>query len=82
MVSVKAGAWKWVGLADGTNVRFGSKADMCSAKCHVRFTPESGHVQCTSDVRFVPKADSCSAAEDMCLFDDLICGSKQRRRDI
>ena len=31
-------------LAD---VRFGSKAK-CSAKGHVRFTPESGHVQCTS----------------------------------
>ena len=29
------------------NVRFGSKADMCSAKRHVRFTPKSGHVQCT-----------------------------------
>jgi len=24
-------------------VRFGSKADICSAKSHVRFTPESGH---------------------------------------
>ena len=31
-----------------TDVRFGSKADMCSAKRHVRFTPESGHVRCTS----------------------------------
>jgi hypothetical protein len=30
------------------NVRFGSKADMCGAKSHVRFTPESGHSQCTS----------------------------------
>ena len=30
------------------NVRFRSKADMCSAKQHVRFTPESGHVQCNS----------------------------------
>src|SRR5262249_22764059 len=29
-------------------VRFGSKADICSAKGHVRFTPESGHVRCTS----------------------------------
>ena len=29
-----------------TNVRFGSKADMCSAKRHVRLAPESGHVQC------------------------------------
>ena len=26
-------------------VRFGSKADMCSAKRHVRFTPEGGHVR-------------------------------------
>src|SRR4029453_19108224 len=25
------------------HLRFGSKADMCSAKGHVRFTPESGH---------------------------------------
>ena len=25
------------------NVRFGSKADMCSANGHVRFTPNSGH---------------------------------------
>src|SRR5262249_51624618 len=30
------------------NVRFGSKADMCTAPAHVRFTPESGHVQRTS----------------------------------
>jgi hypothetical protein len=29
------------------NVRFGSKADMCSATRDVRFTPESGHPQCT-----------------------------------
>jgi hypothetical protein len=28
------------------NVRFGSLADICSAKNHVRFAPESGHVQC------------------------------------
>src|SRR5262245_31653770 len=25
----------------GQNVRFGSKADMCSARAYVRFTPES-----------------------------------------
>ena len=30
------------------DVRFGSKADMCSAQADVRFTPESGHVQCNS----------------------------------
>jgi hypothetical protein len=27
----------------GRDVRFGSKADICAAKGHVRFTPESGH---------------------------------------
>ena len=30
------------------DVRFGSKADICNAKKHVRFTPNSGHVQCNS----------------------------------
>ena len=30
------------------DVRFGSKADMCSARGHVCFTPNSGHVQCNS----------------------------------
>ena len=33
------------------------KADICGAKGHVRFSPESGHVRCTRDVRFVPIAD-------------------------
>ena len=33
------------GLAD---VRFGSLADICGAKGHVCFSPNSGHVQCTS----------------------------------
>jgi hypothetical protein len=30
-------------MTANNNVRFGSKADICSAKGHVRFTPESGH---------------------------------------
>jgi hypothetical protein len=34
-----------VRYAGRPHVRFGSKADMCGAKEHVRFTPESGHVQ-------------------------------------
>jgi hypothetical protein len=38
MVATRAGARE--GPAD---VRFGSEADMCSAKGHVRFTSESGH---------------------------------------
>src|SRR5262249_17779738 len=29
------------------HVRFGSKADICTAPAHVRFTPKSGHVRCT-----------------------------------
>ena len=37
------------------DVRFGSKADMCAAKSHVRFTPESGHklapVECPLSAR-------------------------------
>ena len=32
----------------GPNVRFGSKADICSASTYVRFTPNSGHVRCNS----------------------------------
>ena len=30
-----------------SDVRFGSKADMCSALTHVRFTPKSLHVRCS-----------------------------------
>src|SRR5215831_21427913 len=33
---------------DPIHVCFGSKADICGAKEHVRFTPKSGHVRCTS----------------------------------
>jgi len=36
--------WTEVQHTQRADVRFGSKADMCSAKGHVRFTPESGHV--------------------------------------
>jgi len=39
------------------DVRFGSKADICAAKRHVRFTPESRHLECNSSCRFGPKAD-------------------------
>ena len=44
MVAICASAREGVGLGS-TYVRFGSKADMCAAKSHVRFTPKSGHVQ-------------------------------------
>src|SRR5262249_12830630 len=48
-----------------TDVRFGSKADICSANSHVRFTPnsdrESGLPQAAMSA-LPPKADSCTAA--------------------
>ena len=39
------------------NVRFGSKADMCSANSHVRFTPKADMCGANRYVRFVPIAD-------------------------
>src|SRR5262249_36140619 len=59
------------------NFRYGSKADIRAAKSHVRFTPESGHVQCSAvaDVRYGPKADIVR------LFDHLVGALKQRRWD-
>ena len=38
------------------NVRFGSKADMCSAKGHVCFSPEADMCRALANVRFVPIA--------------------------
>ena len=50
------------------NVRFGSKADICSAKRHVRFAPnsdrESGLPQ-TVKSALPPKADMCGATGDV-----------------
>jgi hypothetical protein len=45
-----------------------------------RFTPKSGHAERGGDVRFVPKADSCTAAKEARLFDDLVGTRKQRLR--
>ena len=66
------------------HVRFGSKADMCSAKGHVRFTPksdrESGHAAMVMSALHL-KADMCSALAHVCfgpiadialLFDHLV----------
>src|SRR5262249_55989918 len=56
-------------VSEPSYVRFGSKADMCSARAHVRFTPnsdrESGHRQ-TVRSALPPKADMCSATRDVC----------------
>ena len=66
------------------HVRFGSKADICGAKQHVRFTPNSGHVQCISSCLLCaksghgrqtiePRPSRCPAAPTFCrraLFPD------------
>ena len=57
------------------DVRFGSKADMCSAKAHVRFAPEADMCG-TWDVRLVPKADIPS------LFDHLVGAVEERAGNI
>src|SRR5262249_21712378 len=54
-----------VGFVKGRHdVRFGSQADICSAKTHARFTPnndrESGHAQTVMSA-LPPIADICSA---------------------
>src|SRR6476660_4940018 len=54
------------------HVRFGSLADICSAKRHVRFTPNADMCAAPADVRFVPEAD-------IRLLDDLVGASDQGR---
>src|SRR5262249_14480412 len=53
-----------LGFPPRLDVRFGSKADICSAQAHVRFTPnsdrESGLPQ-TVMFALPPKADMCGA---------------------
>jgi hypothetical protein len=52
-----------------SDVRFGSKADMCNAPTHVRFTPnsdrKSGPPQNAMSA-LPPKADMCSATAHVC----------------
>jgi hypothetical protein len=52
-----------------TNVRFGSKADMCAAKRHVRFTPNSDRESVIPQkaMSALPsKADMCGATDYVC----------------
>ena len=55
-----------------SNVRFGSKADICSAIRHVRFTPKSGHVQCKEGCPLCANSGHCA------LFDHLV-GAREHR---
>jgi hypothetical protein len=65
------GGWR----LNNWDVRFGSKADICTAMGHVRFTPESGHVGAARDVRFGAISETSSD-----LFDDLVCAGDERWR--
>jgi hypothetical protein len=51
------------------DVRFGSKADMCAAKRHVRFTPNSDResvIPQKAMSALPPKADMCGAMAYVC----------------
>ena len=58
------------------HVRFGSKADICAAKCHVRFTPESGHRKRRSECLLSARSGHCSNStrrHGLCLSADKQC---------
>ena len=61
MVAIRTGP-REVLMSGPTDVRFGSKADMCSAKLHVRFTPKSGHVQCNSVCPLCARSGHCGCS--------------------
>src|SRR5262245_50969671 len=64
------------------NVRFGSEANICSAKRHVRFTPERDRksgLQQTVMSTLPPKADMCGAMAHVC-FGPIADNSLRRRR--
>jgi len=53
---------------ESPNVRFGSRADICSAKGHVRFTPNSdreSEIPQKAMSALPPKADICGATRDV-----------------
>ena|SRR5262249_27500577 len=68
MLAISASARKGAGITK-PHVRFGSKADICSATSHVRFPPnsdrESGLFQTVMSA-LPPKADMCSAVAHVC----------------
>ena len=67
MVAIRVSA-REVPVLKPADVRFGSKADICSAKGHVRFTPNSDrksrHLPKVMSA-LLPKADMCGATKDV-----------------
>ena len=64
-------------IDNASRVRFGSKADMCSAIGDVRFTPESGHVRCTKRMSAL-----CQKRTSTPLFDHFVGAGEKRRRHV
>jgi len=59
----------WLCVAKESQVRFGSKADMCGAREHVRFTPNSDHKSRHAALVMSAlhlKADMCGANRHVC----------------
>src|SRR5262249_25392897 len=52
-----------------TNVRFGSKADICTAPAHVRFTPESRHKGARMECPLTAKSGHCAADRRLIFFE-------------
>jgi len=73
-------------VTDGArHVRFGSKADMCVAKRHVRFTPNSdreSEIPQKAMSALPPKADMCSAVVHVCFgpIADIGCVTRSPHR--
>ena len=64
----------------GFHVRFGSKADICGAKWHVRFAPKSGHLQCTNSCPLC--ANSGHSVAEACRSDDNALPSAIKRKPL
>jgi hypothetical protein len=62
------GLWIKTRIRPNVYVRFGSQADICSAKGHVRFAPNSdreSEIPQKAMSALPPKADMCSALVDV-----------------
>ena len=68
MVAIRTGAREVLTLGQ-THVRFGSKADICGAQGHVRFTPNSDResvIPAKAMSALPPIADMCGATGHVC----------------
>ena len=64
------------GHKPGASPFYVGQSKLVTVSNNVRFTPESRHVRCTSDVRFVPIADY-APQQTASLFDHLVGAGEQ-----